>query len=122
MQMMKLFAYQFPDATSRIGYKSLGFTFSSGPTEAIGKLCSLATSYLASGFIGKPQLFNYGFFNVLKVGRAAHFLNYVYHYRGQFGWRGQLSHASNLTVNLPVVNNFPDIASIKEYLCQHPIK
>jgi hypothetical protein len=120
--MMKLFACQFPDSTPRIGYQSLGFAFSSGPTKAIGKLCSLTTSYLANGFIGKPQLFNYGFLYVLKVGCTPHFLNYFYHYRGQFGWRGQLSHATNLTINVPAVNNFPDIASIKEYLCQYPIK
>ena len=121
-KMKNLFTYQSPDATARIGYESFGFTFSSCPTKAVSKLSSLAAPYLTSGFTRKPQLLNYGFFNVLKVGGSPKFLENVYHYRGQFGRRGQLSHATNLTVNGPVVNNLPDIALIKEHLRYYPIK
>ena len=116
MQMKNLFCNQFPNTASSIGYESFGFTFSSCPTKAVGELSPLATPNLTSGFSREPQLPNYGFLNILKMCSSPKFLEYVYHYGGQFGWRRQLCHTSNLTINLTEVNNFPDIALVKAYL------
>jgi hypothetical protein len=56
------------------------------------------------------------------MGSASKFLYYFYYYWGKFGWRWQLSHASNLSAKRPMVNKFPHLALIGEYLCQNPIK
>ena len=120
--MKKLASYQFPDTTARIGDEAFRLTFRSCPTKAICELSSLATSYLADCFSRPTQLLYDSLFYVLEVGSASKFINYVYHYWGEFGWGWQLSHASNLSAKRPMVNKFPHMALIREYLCQYPIK
>ena len=121
-EMKKLASYQFPNTTARIGNEAFRLTFRSCPTKAICELSSLTTSYLAGCFSRQAQLLYYSLFYVLEVGSSSKFFYYVYHYWGKFEWGWQLSHASNLTEKRPVVNKFPHIALIKEYLCQYPIK
>ena len=121
-EMKKLVSYQFPNTTARIGNKSFRFTFRSCPTKAVSELGSLTTSYLASCLSRKAQFLYYGLFYVLEMGSASKFLYYFYYYWGKFGWRWQLSHASNLSTKRPMVNKFPHLALIGEYLCQNPIK
>ena len=122
MKMKNSFINQVPDSTPRVGYESFGFTFCSSPTKAVGKLGSLSAPYLTSGFTRKSQSLNNGFFNVSKVGSSSEFLECIYYCWSQFGRRGQLSHATNLTVNGPVVNNFLEIALLDDHLCYYPIK
>jgi len=122
MKMKNLLGYEFPDSTSRIGYKSLGFTFSPSPTEAIGELGPFATSNLAGRLGGQVQLLNNSLLNIIKVGGTAKLFDYLYHYWGKFGRRWQISHKSNLTSKRSEVNKFPHLALIREYSCQNPIK
>ena len=121
-KMKRLSGYQCPNTTTRIGDETFRFAFCSCPTKAICKLSSLTTSYLADGLGRKAQLLNYSLFYVLEVGSASKFFYNVYHYWGEFGWRWQVSHTSNLSTKRPMVNKFPHIALIREYLCQYPIK
>lgn len=120
--MKKLDSYQFPNTTARIGNEAFRLTFRSCPTKAICELSSLATSYLAGCLSRQAQLLYYSLFYVLEVGSASKFFHYFYHYWGKFGWGWQLSHASNLSTKRPMVNKFPHIALIKEYLFQYLIK